>query len=432
MFYFALSCAQIPLFLDMLRRLSATSAAILCASYVMMTQMFFIYRAKTFDSALFPVGSYGSFYFRTDEGVLLYFAVFLVIYVSTLGVAANKSVNLRQVFSEDRRISAMLGPAALAISVVTLTRLMTVDPEILWSNNQYLLIASRAGLVINNPIFALAATLSGVTMVLAGVFFACAILMRNGTMAVILGANLFALNVIALAGASRTAVIPAAAVAVTLFLFGAKKHKIAAGLLVLLGLTFVAVALIGRSIDEFGISSIPKYFVVLLSEEGSSYIGGVLLNLSQGIFVTTDSIYLGGSFPLEYKVLSFSPFPSLIDGFNAIRTRYQIRLHLFVPMSAFGEVYNFGWMWVLGFALFLGALFRANAKMDAAKNPFISIISSLLIFVFFVMANAYPMRNVFRQFLIAYLLIHWPAIWAVLRQPIVNTWPKERLAGPAG
>lgn len=425
MLYFALSCAQIALFLDMLRRLPATSAAVLCAAYVMMTQVYFIYRAAFFDSYRFPVGSYGSFYYRTEEGVVIYACIFGLIYLSTVGLTARTAVTPRRAFSEDTRLHGLIGPASLVILAATLTRLMTIDPAILWYNNEYLLIGSRAGLLVDNPIFALLASIVSLIMLIAGVAFACAVLLRRWVSAAILAFCLLILSAIAVAGASRNAAIPAASVAVTLFLLGTARHRIWAALMAVACLGTIAVALIGRSTDELGISSIPRNVALLFSEEGRLYVEVMFLNLSQGIFVTTDSIYIGGAFPDLYKWLSFSPFPSAIDGFDGIR-HFQVRLHSFVPMSAIGEVYNFGWPWMVWFAAVLGLLFRANAKLDSARYPFIAIVSSLLIFVYFVMANAYPMRNVFRQFLVAYLVVCWPVIWPMIRRPLARTWPRAR------
>lgn len=423
MLFFALSCAQAALFLDMLRRLSATSAAVLCAAYVMMTQVYFVYRAAFFESYRFPVGSYGSFYYRTDEGVLIYACIFFIIYLSTVGLKVKSSATLRHSFAEDSRIHRLIGPVSLIILAITLTRLATIDPAILWYNTEYLLIGSRAGLLIDNAIFALVASISSLIMVIAGVSFACAVLLRRWVPAAVFGVSVLILNIIAVAGASRSAAIPAAAIAVTFFLLGTVKHRIWAALLLVTCLATIALALIGRSIDELGISSIPDHFSVLFSEEGPLYIEMLLLNLSQGIFVTTDSIYIGGTFPDLYKWLSFSPFPSAIDGFERIR-HFQVRLHSFVPMSALGEVYNFGWPWMVWFSIVLGFLLRSNARLDTARYPFVAIMSSLLIFVFFVMANAYPMRNVFRQFLIAYVVVYWPVIWPAIRRPFARTWPK--------
>lgn len=423
MLFFALSCAQAALFLDMLRRLSATSAAVLCAAYVMMTQVYFVYRAAFFESYRFPVGSYGSFYYRTDEGVLIYACIFFLIFISTVGLRIRTGASLGRAFWEDTRIHSLIGPVSIVILALTLMRLMTIDPAILWYNNEYLLIGSRAGLLVNNPIFALLASLSSLIMLVAGVAFACAVILRRWVSAAILGSSLMILGVIAVAGASRNAALPAAAMAVTFFLLGTAKHRIWAALMALVCLGTIVVALIGRSTDELGISSIPHNFNMLFSEEGSQYIEIMFLNLSQGIFVTTDSIYIGGTFPDLYKWLSFSPFPSAIDGFERIR-HFQVRLHSFVPMSALGEVYNFGWPWMVWFSIVLGFLLRSNARLDTARYPFVAIMSSLLIFVFFVMANAYPMRNVFRQFLIAYVVVYWPVIWPAIRRPFARTWPK--------
>ena len=428
MTYFSIALMQFLIISDMLRRLSAVSAAILCSFYIIIMQLFFVYRATTFSGVNFAVGSAGSFYHRTEAGVMLYSAILILIYVSTLGVHSQKTAGLRQMFMSDLRIPRMLTPIAVFVATITFLRVISLDMNILWNNDRYLLIASVDGLAINNSLFSFIRSISGIAMVIAGAFFACAILLRSWGAALLLGICLLVLMVISVAGAFRTAAIPAAAVAVPLFLFGELRHKVLSIAFVCLSFTLIIVALVGRGMDAFGISNIPMYFAELFSYDASTLITAATLNISQGIFVTTDSIYIGGDFNVMYKVLSFSPFPSFIDGFEEARSLYQIRLHRFVPMSAIGEVYNFGLPWIVGFSLFMMALFRANVKIDPSRYPFIFITSSIIIFLFFMMANGYPMRNVFRQFLIAYALVYWPTVWSMARRPLAATWPKPDVA----
>ena len=121
---------------DMLRRLSAVSAAILCSFYIIIMQLFFVYRATTFSGVNFAVGSAGSFYHRTEAGVMLYSAILILIYVSTLGVHSQKTAGLRQMFMSDLRIPRMLTPIAVFVATITFLRVISLDMNILWNNDR--------------------------------------------------------------------------------------------------------------------------------------------------------------------------------------------------------------------------------------------------------------------------------------------------------
>lgn len=57
-------------------------------------------------------------------------------------------------------------------------------------------------------------------------------------------------------------------------------------------------------------------------------------------------------YPLQYKLLAFSPLPSMIDGYGAVRNLAP-RINVMTPFSSFAEAYHFGPLYLAGFLAFL-------------------------------------------------------------------------------
>ncbi len=102
------------------------------------------------------------------------------------------------------------------------------------------------------------------------------------------------------------------------------------GTLCVLTLTIVLGA---RTTFAHGLSMVPFYLVHPFQNETVADSIQVVLDFFQGIFVTAESFQIGGLFPLRYKILAFSPLPSLIDGYSKLVHQSEHRLSLAVPMS---------------------------------------------------------------------------------------------------
>ena len=96
---------------------------------------------------------------------------------------------------------------------------------------------------------------------------------------------------------------------------------------------------------------------------------GILLDALQILIITFSSGLLNfavatdlfAKYTFEYKILSFSPLPSAIDGFSSCCQHMQYRIHEFTPFSAISEAAKFGFGYVfLLVSIYVTAIGRAN------------------------------------------------------------------------
>jgi hypothetical protein len=115
-------------------------------------------------------------------------------------------------------------------------------------------------------------------------------------------------------------------------------------------------------------------------------------------------------YPLAYKLKSFSPAPSFVDGFDSLSWSYLRKANENQPYGAYAETYLFGGSW---FAVYMSVVFlsltcltyfRRTCRIKAAM--FILPVSYLT----FVLMHTYPIRNSFRLILLSVLtamMVHW-------------------------
>ena len=183
-------------------------------------------------------------------------------------------------------------------------------------------------------------------------------------------------------------------------------------LFVPLGMVALVHARIGRISGEHGLSTVfstwKDFDVTLLPE----YVLGILYSILQGIFsvAASFSVSEGIEYPTSYRVLSFSPFPSFIDGFDKIHEQYEIRVNSTQPLSAWVEAANFGAVY---FILLAGLVFFAllvNARLCKASREPTAAILSLIILALIMFMAAYEVRNVLR-FLLLISAVHLVVFW---------------------
>lgn len=413
---------------EMGRRIGVAKAATLCNMYIFVMQIYFIGFSVTFEAGALAPGSYGAFYYDTLRGFSYYFLIFLIIYTSTIGVQKQKFPN-----GEGRRIKINFSKIKSAMTIAVwvsfsfaFMRLMSINFESLWFNTEYLYIGSDDGMWIANFFSKTVRSTSTIFMAVVGVTFAMCHVAGFRKLQILSFVSLLIFTVISLAGASRSSCVGLLAVAVTYAAIGRSRHRFYALFCVFVSLTFIVSALYGRGLGLFGISAIPFHFAWLY--DGSMYgiVSYTVRNFVQGIFVTTDSIYVGGEHDIRYKILSFSIFPGSIDGFQQIRSALEIRLHKYVPMSAFGEAWNFGPFWAALFFFVVFIVMRKNSKPVSKGIPALSIITTAIIFFTFVQANAYPIRSVFRQFLLCYVIMTLPAVFDSVLQAVLKSKVRAR------
>ena len=108
-------------------------------------------------------------------------------------------------------------------------------------------------------------------------------------------------------------------------------------------------------------------------------------------------------YPICTKILSFSPFPSFIDGFSSLLS-FEHRVYTYGPFSSFAEAYQFGWGYLAFLLLFLSMLVYQTTKMWRNNPTILSFFFLVPYYYSIIRMQAYPIRNVFRILLLALIL----------------------------
>lgn len=175
---------------------------------------------------------------------------------------------------------------------------------------------------------------------------------------------------------------------------------------VCLSLFFFIYSLIGREGRDQGLNYplVWHYLLATANPGNVSILVSVAANVFHGVFLLAECIDTRtASYSAAYQLLSFSPFPTFIDGWDKVAGE-QIRVNFYTPFSTFGEIYFFSP--VLQAAL-VGIYFYCSRTMTRFyahnvgwRRVFIAVIG-LLCWVF---SHQYPARNVFRVLLISVVL----------------------------
>jgi len=102
----------------------------------------------------------------------------------------------------------------------------------------------------------------------------------------------------------------------------------------------------------------------------------------------------------EYKVKSFSPLPSLVDGFSSIRDVHQIRISSYMPLSSYAELVSFGVFFFIPYfaTFFLVLYFNANIM---SRSLTLGGISSAPFFFACIYMGSYPVRHTYKFIVIS-------------------------------
>jgi len=166
------------------------------------------------------------------------------------------------------------------------------------------------------------------------------------------------------------------------------------------GFLFFLKVLIGRGGYNQGISSIFYGFSEIKIGSLFFYFMGFLNNIGEGAIGFANAELIAPTYDLKYKILSFSPFPSLIDGFSSIKPYNEIRISKHVPMSSISEARWFGVFFILIFHSTLIFLLKtANKVFYSTKGIVPVIITGFVCWAVFTMSS-YPIRNIYRIILL--------------------------------
>lgn len=163
-----------------------------------------------------------------------------------------------------------------------------------------------------------------------------------------------------------------------------------------------------RSERVFGIETVAATVFEGANLSGEFFVSTIGNIFGGGLNASEAALKLNVSYPTNYMVLSFSPLPSVIDGFDEINHLYQVRINVYGPFNAFIEAYWFGWPWFILFAGIIIWTARANDRLYLAKvgsSSIVSIIPSALLYYGIFFSTQYPLRNSVRWMILSAILI---------------------------
>ncbi len=180
--------------------------------------------------------------------------------------------------------------------------------------------------------------------------------------------------------------------------------KILSTVIAIFGLATWVKVLILRNSPYQGVVS----FVLFWGELANSDLGfreilwGLLMNTLQATHTVANALLLGGSYDDVYKIGSFSPLPSAVDGLGEKLRAEQYRVSAYVPYNGLAEAWLFGVPW---FALILLILFvwgfwcaRVWKSSNILRRTLVLVSMLGVVYLF-----QYPLRNSLRYLVIALL-----------------------------
>lgn len=191
-----------------------------------------------------------------------------------------------------------------------------------------------------------------------------------------------------------------------LFLIFKTSNKLINIFLILIGSIHFLMIISIRGFKNYGLSSLFFNFADIFMI-GFSNLIFILSTAFNGVFVFAESLKMGPlNYPLAYKILSFSPFPSFIDGFHNY-LKYEYRVAFFKPFNNIAEAYHFGILYFI-FYLFMITffiLFYMKVYLNISKKK--SIVAFIPAYIAFLNMHLYPIRHSFKFFIISFFISYY-------------------------
>ena len=313
---------------------------------------------------------------------------------------------MERTFSRARTIKIPISTQGVWVGVAALWLyhlflFMALNWSLVWKNDTYLLMNGERVLAFDNPI----------TKFLIGVFPFSGLLIfillgvyawKRGQYiaAALLPLGLF--DLLYQVGAhSRKSVLYILAFAGLSYMV--RKDRTTAIVGAIIALITLLFCLGGRNYHQHGVSTLFMPFTILAAYfERNSF--RAVFNLFEGGFNTTELFTRSYSSSTKYKIMSFLPLPSVIDGFNKIRDVQMHRLGPFSPPSAIFEVWSFGGIWILWFLFIQVTAGRIVVRLFSGGSDLIAMAANALMALATYLQFTYPMRPVNRFMVFALLL----------------------------
>ncbi|WDF72871.1 hypothetical protein [Novosphingobium sp. KACC 22771] len=346
-----------------------------------------------------------SYLHHPETQIIYYGSIILVLWVSTIGVGrltgttAGISESLTALRDQARKYDTVF---KFLVGSIIGAQWVFLNWPVAWYNTQYLAMTGQGSMWIEGPAVVAIQSMAGMTGFISAFYLANNLSQRGGPIPFV-WLVLFVWNIcFSVAACSRASFAILMVFTLLMHLVSDRKSNARTLILTAAAIYLLFCALAGRGAGEFGLESIPTILIAPFEGESNGAVE-VVGSIFQGVFITGDGNEFRADFPLIYKILSFSPLPSTIDGFPVYREQYEILLSAFVPMSGYTEIIGFG----VGYLIFLWgfvAILMRKLVLSQKKIGLLYFILSCTVLFFLIQGGTYPIRNFFRPLLFAYLI----------------------------
>lgn len=413
--------AELALLIEMRKRLRGFNAPEVICWFLFVSQIVYL-NGDAFFPYMIDDAPWANFSFQDHPQRLVYYYLlfFVILYSSTIGYR-NIAVSKKDFAAVIKKISDQIGrfefPAMVFVGTAITIQLLTLRWSVTWSNHVYTMMNSGDGYIVSPKLGMVILSLATNSVYISAIFLARRVAVKGTGQPYFWLACYVWILIYQLSSASRSG---AAALAVLFIFIGVISEKKRPLLMTFLALAFFnsyASAISARSVQNLGLSELPGNLILPYTAKSGISLTELIGNFFTGAFVTGDGLAYSTTYSTMFKLLSLSPFPSVVDGFNNYVDETAM-LSAVVPMSSFSEVVHFGPFY---FCLFWGAIFITSRKLisSRAKLGLFYYFACAFQILFIIEASTYPTRNTFRQVIYLYFI-------AVVIVEVINSREQKR------
>lgn len=365
--------------------------------------------------------------YNSDESIYYFFSITILYFLIHLCFRPNRRISkenwarFNNTLHSIRAGSLLLLPLVLLSGVFALVHFLILNKAIILFTPVYLQMASDDALQVRGSLPEFVQSSYKMVGLLSFVGLAFLVCWRRVGFTLLLALPATWFLLFEISGHSRYAAVFLAAFSVSLFVLGTSRTlRFVALIGLVVSVLAYSAALQGRNLGEHGFLTLDSFFQQAVFSD-PAFILRMLTNLFEGVFSVAESFYyLNIDLPEPYKLLSFSPLPSFVDGFASNWQSSAVRLDTYVPMGALGELLLFGtgyltfYFVTVAIALFLTVM-ALRRGMFLAGN-----LMALLFTIATFLQFSYSVRTSYRFFLICIAIFLLAAIISRRRRAMLR------------
>ena len=148
-----------------------------------------------------------------------------------------------------------------------------------------------------------------------------------------------------------------------------------------------------------GLAHIFDAFTYVSIDNVWMYLTSLFVNIFQGAQGFANALLIMPDYSDQYKLLSFSPLVSALDGFDHIRYLDEIRINRYVPISALSQIWHFGMTYTVIFFFVVFVWLRGVTKVYS-RFSYLAMPLVLPSYWICLMLTQYSLRTSWRWILV--------------------------------